>query len=252
MTEPRRPLWVDAIILSLAFVIFVTMIGLGNWQVRRLAWKVDLIEAVETRAFAPEIAAPFGPVTEEDDEYTRVEVSGTFNYSETRRVKAVTDLGLGNWLLTPLEADERTIWINRGFIPQNFDGTLQEPTGLQVITGLLRITEPESTLLESNDPAAERWVARDVDQLSDAAGIGRFAPYFIDADHLTAPGTWPRGGLTIINFRNTHLSYALTWYAMALLFLGGMVYVIWDRVRARRGGLRLVHDAKGSMTSEDG
>ena len=241
--DPRRPLWVDVIILGLAFVIFVTMVGLGNWQVRRLFWKLDLIEAVETRAFAREVPAPFGPVTEEADEYLRVEVTGTYHYAQTRRVKAVTDLGLGNWLMTPLDTGDRILWINRGFIPQNFSGDLQEPSGNRRITGLLRITEPEGTLLETNDPAAERWVARDVDQLSTAAGI-ETASYFIDADHLTAPGTWPRGGLTIVSFRNTHLSYALTWYAMALLFLAAMVFVIWDRRRARKRGLRLVHGAE--------
>jgi len=37
MTDTRRPFWVDALILTLAGVLFVTMIGLGNWQMRRLA-----------------------------------------------------------------------------------------------------------------------------------------------------------------------------------------------------------------------
>ncbi|MEO1796851.1 MAG: SURF1 family protein [Pseudomonadota bacterium] len=233
--DARRPLWVDGIILGLAFVIFVTMIGLGNWQVRRLAWKVDLIEAVDTRAFAAEIPAPFGPVTEERDEYTRVEVTGTFTHAETRRVKAVTDIGFGFWLMTPLQTEDRTIWVNRGFIPQNFEGEILRPEGEQRITGLLRITEPEGTLLETNDPAAERWVARDVAVLSETAGIMNAAAYFVDADHQTAPGTFPRGGLTIIEFRNNHLSYALTWYAMALLFAGAMAWVIWDRLRPQKG-----------------
>ncbi|MEM8591793.1 MAG: SURF1 family protein [Pseudomonadota bacterium] len=243
-SDPRRSLWVDVVILAFAFLVFVTMVGLGNWQVQRLVWKLDLIEAVDARAFGEEVPAPLGPVTEEDDEYLRVQVSGTFDYAETRRVKAVTDLGLGNWLLTPLDAGDRVIWINRGFIPQNFDGVLQEPEGEQVITGLLRITEPEGTLLETNDPEAERWVARDVEQLSAVVGVGNAAPYFIDADHLSAPGTWPRGGLTIVEFRNSHLSYALTWYAMALLFFAAMVYVIWDRYRARRARPRLVHSGE--------
>lgn len=242
MTEddPRRPLWVDATILIFAFIVFVVMVGLGNWQVQRLAWKLDLIEAVETRAFAAEVPAPSGQVTEEADEYTRIEATGTFAYAETRRVKAVTDLGLGFWLMTPLETAEQTIWVNRGFIPQKFDGVVLEPEGPQRVTGLLRITEPEGTLLETNDPAADRWVARDIAVLSEVAGLST-ETYFIDADHLTAPGTFPRGGLTIVEFRNSHLSYALTWYAMALLFAAGMVYVIWDRVRARKRGPRLVY-----------
>ena len=59
--------------------------------------------------------------------------------------------------------------------------------------------------------------------------------YFIDADHMEAEDAWPRGGLTQVKFRNSHLSYALTWYAMAALFLGAMIYVIRDRMRHRSG-----------------
>ncbi|MEL7300622.1 MAG: SURF1 family protein [Pseudomonadota bacterium] len=236
-----RPFWVDGSILAAAFVVFLTMLGLGNWQIQRLGWKLDLIEAVETRAYAEEVPAPSRPVSVEDDEYLRVEAFGTFDYSETRRVKAVTELGLGNWLVTPLETGNRTIWVNRGFIPQGHDGALERPEGAQRITGLLRITEPEGTLLERNDPENERWVARDVAALSAAAGLTAEA-YFIDADHMTAQGTFPRGGLTIVEFRNNHLSYALTWYAMALLFGAAMVWVIWDRVRAKRRGPRLIYE----------
>nr|WP_272214236.1 SURF1 family cytochrome oxidase biogenesis protein [Marinicella sp. W31]MDC2878501.1 hypothetical protein [Marinicella sp. W31] len=34
-------------------------------------------------------------------------------------------------------------------------------------------------------------------------------------------GGYPIGGLTVVKFRNAHLSYALTWFAMAL----GTVFV---------------------------
>ena len=41
------------------------------------------------------------------------------------------------------------------------------------------------------------------------------APYFIDAGE---PKTgWPRGGLTVVAFRNSHLVYALTWFGLAAL-----------------------------------
>ena len=49
------------------------------------------------------------------------------------------------------------------------------------------------------------------------------APYFIDAD-ANPPGTDPNapiGGLTVITFRNSHLVYALTWLALALLSAWG-------------------------------
>ncbi len=234
--SPRRPLWMDVTILCLAALIFVSLLGLGTWQVQRLGWKLELIERVETRAFGEPVAAPLEPVTEEDHAYLRVTTQeGVFMHDLSQRVKALTELGAGSWLMTPLQTDTRIIWVNRGFVPTGGRLT-QTPSAPATVTGLLRITEPGGTVLEKNDPAAGRWYSRDVVALSEDAGLGRTADYFIDADHTGAEDDWPRGGLTQVAFRNSHLSYALTWYAMALLFLGGMVYAVRDRLRHRAPG----------------
>lgn len=42
------------------------------------------------------------------------------------------------------------------------------------------------------------------------------APFFIDADAAANPGGLPVGGLTVVSFRNSHLSYALTWFGLAI------------------------------------
>ena len=240
MTEgggPRRPLWLDLTILGVAAAIFVSMVALGNWQVRRLHWKLDLIEAVDTRAFADPVAAPDGPVSAGDDAYRRVFAEGRFRHGASHLVKAVTDLGPGYWVMTPLETEGRAIWINRGFVPHGLPrADWTTPEGPVRVEGLLRVTEPEGTLLERNDPQAERWVSRHVAALSEVSGVADPAPYFIDADHMGPPPAWPRGGLTMIRFRNSHLSYAVTWYSMAVLFLGAMIYVIRDRLRSRPSG----------------
>ena len=235
--DVRRPLWVDGIVLVLCAAIFAGMVSLGNWQMDRLAWKTDLIEAVETRAYGTPVAAPRGAVSEDTHAYLRVETHGFFLYEHERWVKAVTELGPGDWLLTPLAADGRVIWINRGFVPDwiaaDHPERILRPEGDVPITGLLRVTEPEGTVLERNDPEADRWVSRDVTAMSAVSGLERYAAYFIDAEHQGDPDAWPRGGLTVVEFRNSHLSYALTWYAMALLFAGAMGFVIWDRWRGR-------------------
>ncbi|MEM8570002.1 MAG: SURF1 family protein [Pseudomonadota bacterium] len=231
----QRPRWVNALILAVGFGIFVSLLMLGNWQMRRLDWKVNLIEAVEARVHADAVSPPKDTVSEADHAYLRVYAPGRFSHESALRVKAVTELGLGNWVMTPLVTDTRTIWVNRGFIPAGFSAdTISTPSEPVVVTGLLRMTEPGGTFLESNQPEAGRWVSRDVQGLSEAVGIVDHAPFFIDADHSGAADGWPRGGLTIIAFRNDHLSYALTWYAMAALFLAGMVFVIFDTYRSKR------------------
>lgn len=208
--------------------LFVGFLALGGWQVQRLAWKTDLIAQVDARVHAAAVAAP-GPiqwagVTRDKDQYRRVTVRGRFLHDKETLVQAVTDVGGGFWVMTPLVDDRGfTVLINRGFVPSGrrdpavrADGQVEGP---QTVTGLLRITEPKGGFLRANDPAGDRWRSRDVAAIAARRGLTTVAPYFIDADASPNPGGWPRGGLTVIRFANSHLVYALTWFGMALLTL---------------------------------
>ena len=228
MSDARRPLWVDVTILALAGVLFATMISLGNWQVRRLAWKVDLIEQVDARAFGDPVPAPRDPDT---PEYLRVVTEGIYDHDATLRIKAVTEIGPGWWIMTPLETANQVVWINRGFAPTGEAGQqLTRPEGVVQVTGLVRADQPGGTLLENNDPEAQRWVSADLAEMSREAGItDAQTGYFIDDEANSGPAVWPRGGLTRLEFRNTHLVYAITWYMMAALFFVAMAYVVWTR-----------------------
>jgi surfeit locus 1 family protein len=109
------------------------------------------------------------------------------------------------------------------------------PDAVGTVTGLLRLTEPHGAFLRSNDPAADRWYSRDIAAIAADRGLGKVAPYFIDAD--AAPGSegLPIGGLTVLTFPNNHLVYAFTWAALALLAAGGAILVNVDMLRARTG-----------------
>jgi surfeit locus 1 family protein len=219
-------------LLALAFA----GIGLGIWQVQRRAWKHDLIEAVETRSTAASVAAPgpdaWGKVTQARDAYRRVTVSGRFLHDRETLVQAVTDLGGGYWVLTPLQADRFTVLVNRGFVPSNRRDPASRSAGnvpgAVTITGLLRITEPDGGFLRTNDVSADKWYSRDVTAIASARGLGRTAPYFIDADATTNAGGYPVGGLTVVRFSDNHLVYALTWFALAIGCFWG-ANMVWRR-----------------------
>ncbi len=53
------------------------------------------------------------------------------------------------------------------------------------------------------------------------------APFFVDA--AASPAALPVGGLTVIHFRNNHLVYAITWFALALGAMLAAVLVIRHR-----------------------
>jgi len=222
--------------------LFVGFLALGGWQVQRLAWKTHLIAQVDARVHAAAVPAP-GPtqwagVTRDKDQYRRVTVRGQYLHDKETLVQAVTDAGGGFWVMTPLVDDRGfTVLINRGFVPSGrrdpavrADGQVE---GAQTVTGLLRITEPKGGFLRANDPAGDRWRSRDVAAIAARRGLTTVAPYFIDADASPNPGGWPRGGLTVIRFANSHLVYALTWFGMALLTSVGLWLFLRDGRRNR-------------------
>ncbi|CAN7520471.1 SURF1 family protein [Rhizobium sp. LjRoot30] len=219
--------------LLTAFLILLVAVftALGTWQVQRLFWKLDLIARVDARVHADPVPAPTGAIDPAEDEYRHVTATGLFEHDKTVLVQAVTERGAGFWVMTPLRADDAaTILVNRGFVPADRsarDARLgsELAAGPFTVTGLLRISEPGGGFLRANDPAGDRWFSRDVAAIAVAKGLGNVAPYFIDADATENPGGLPIGGLTVVRFRNSHLVYALTWYAMAAGLVGALIYV---------------------------
>lgn len=238
----RSPMVVISILI--AAVASATLFGaLGVWQVKRLSWKLDLIERVDRRIGAEPVAAPahdaWGSLAAASSEYQPVRISGRFLHDRETLVQAVSDLGRGYWVLTPLKSTEgSTVLVNRGFVvPERRDPAtrVQGALGGDVtVTGLLRLSEPGGAFLRKNDPAGNRWYSRDVAAITSARGLGETAPYFIDADASPNPGGWPVGGLTRVTFTNNHLVYAVTWFTLSLMALAGGFYVLSDWRRRRR------------------
>lgn len=236
-TAARRPYGLAALLLT-AIAVFS---ALGVWQVQRMHWKHALIARVEARVHAKPVAlAPDAALSGDkatDLEYLRVHASGVYQGPATVLVRAATDLGTGYWTMTPLRMEDgRQVWINRGYVPAGITAVqagATAPTGRVTVTGLLRRSEPEGSLLQSNRPQDDRWYSRDVDGLAQARRIGAVLPVFIDAQveqtaGVSAAGPKPVPGLTQIHFPDSHLTYALTWFAMALLSAVGLAYT-WRR-----------------------
>jgi surfeit locus 1 family protein len=262
-----------------AVALFCVFTMLGTWQVQRRAWKLDLIARVDERVHAPPVPPPppaeWSQVTAANSEYRHVRVTGTFlNESETP-VQALTELGTGYWVLTPLRlADGTLLMVNRGFVPpERRDRAAHEAgaaTAAATVTGLLRISEPKGRFLRRNDSAKGLWYSRDVEAIAAARGLSRVAPYFVDEEagagggqrvgdasvgtdgevvgangavfgtdgesvaasrSAQAAAAAPIGGLTVIAFRNTHLTYAITWYGLGLMVLVGAWIVIREERR---------------------
>lgn len=210
--------------VAAALPIVAGLLWLGVWQIERRAWKLALIAQVERHLAAAPVPAPAPatPITAADA-YTKLRIDGTYAPGPPTFVQAATELGAGYWVIQPFAAQGGfTVLVNRGFVPTEMrSAALPTPAGPIAISGLLRLTEPHGGFLRANQPQADRWYSRDVAAIAAKRGLSGVAPYFVDADAQTSPG-WPRGGLTVIRFRNSHLSYALTWFALAAGLAGAV------------------------------
>lgn len=220
-----------------AILVLAALIGLGIWQVQRLAWKKDLIARVDARLTAVEVPAP-GPqawagLSDRNAEYLRVMLNGTYLPGKDVLVQAVTARGAGFWVMTPMQTPDGWIaLVNRGFVPSDARSDYPAPVaGLTSVSGLLRMTQPKGAFLRSNDPADGRWYSRDTQAIGATLGLANVAPWFIDAKAGADPDSLPVGGLTVVQFRNSHLGYAFTWFGLAVLWAGTLIYL-----RKRRRG----------------
>lgn len=232
-----------------ALVALAVLVGLGCWQLERLAWKNDLVAQVEARVHEPPIPLP-GPSRWDDfdraqDEYRPVTAHGRFDHS--REVLIYTVLsdtsrpfkGPGFWVLTPLmQADGSAIIVNRGFVPDDRRAPARrsegQVEGTVTVTGLVRFPEEANWFVPDNAPERNVWYRRDPEEIGRAKGLERVAPFTIDADATPNPGGLPQGGETRLAFPNKHLEYALTWFGLAATLVGVYVAFVITRLRGRR------------------
>jgi surfeit locus 1 family protein len=242
--------WRSLVILAaLSVVAFAILVGLGIWQLERLAWKEALIARVEAGLAAHPAAAP-GPdawpaLDLRDVEYAPVEVAGVFDHRhEIHVVHTLVEPkgpkgGIGYQVFTPFRTDEGWwVYVNRGFVPEANEDPATRSAG-QIegetrVVGLLRAPSGRSWFTPGDDVQGNAWFSRDPALFATASGLpaDAVAPYIIDARFdPDLPGGLPQGGETIVSFPNNHLQYAVTWFGLAAVLL--VVFVVFAGKRFR-------------------
>jgi len=219
----------------LALPTVLLCLGLGVWQVHRLAWKEGLIAARAAAVAAPAIPAPSSGAAARGMEFRHVSASGVLlNDKELFVAATAPDGSAGFHVLTPLrEADGRIVFINRGFVPTALRDRDRRPMGepgrpVQV-RGLLRLPSKgrPNWFIPDNRPDLNYWFWVDLPAMARADHLDDVAPFYIDADATPNPGGWPKGGLTRLALPNHHLQYAITWFSLAVAMI--VIYVLFHR-----------------------
>ena len=221
--------------------------ALGVWQLERLAWKEAIIARIDARVKAPPIAVPgeadWPRLIREAYDYRHVSVTGSFEHGKEAlvfrnlEISRVNEGGPGFLVLTPLRLEGgAAVIVNRGFVPQARSDPAKRAAGQiagpVTITGLMRPPETRNLFTPADDPAKGLWFTRDPAAIAAHFKLARAAPFTIDADAAPGAGSGPQGGVTVLAIPNSHLSYALTWFALALTLAAVFAAFALKRLRA--------------------
>jgi len=253
----------------LTVVGLAILVSLGNWQMRRLAWKEELIARVEARAKAPPVSLSELLTTAErhnDEidvdplEFRRVNVSGRFLNDEEFHVWNPGKHGPAWRVVTPLELSQpagsdsqrypiRMALIIRGTVPAASKAVSTRhagnPSDTVSFVGRVRVGHV-GAFSNAESTAKNEWYELDIKGMQKAVAhsfvAGRaagaaeqaqssIAPFFIEAETPTGGAQGPQPELGNVNLFNRHLEYALTWYGLALTLVGVFVAYALQRVR---------------------
>lgn len=220
--------------------LFLGCVALGVWQLERLQWKLALIHQADSNLSEPPIpvakALAFGPAAAQ---YRRVNLSGHFENSKEAYVFGTASGGMAVYhVVTPFRlSDGRVLLVDRGIVPERLRDPRTRPNGErqgeQRITGVWRIPDAPGLFTPAPNASQRIWYARDVEGIARNDHIKLAAPVLVEADAAPNPGGWPKGGQTIVRFRNEHLQYAIIWFALAAVIFGG-----WVSYHVSQGRLR--------------
>lgn len=229
-----RPGWLPTAMTLPAVLI---MIGLGIWQLDRLAWKGALLERIHARHDAPPVTLDKLSGKPEADEYRRVVLRGSFVHERELFMPARSQNGnVGSHVLSTFVLDNgMAVLVNRGWVPperkdpaRRAEGQIKGPVEL---IATVRLSQSPGWFTPDNEPARNNWFYVDVAAMRDALGIATEIDYWFAVDAPANPGGYPLGGQTRVNIANDHLQYAATWFIFAITLV--VIYLIFGLRRGR-------------------
>ncbi len=199
----------------------IVMIGLGVWQLDRLAWKTALMDRIAERTAQEPV--PFDRLSQDpaQDEYTPVRLRGSFVHDQELYLAARSrNNNVGFHVITPFVlTNGMAVLVNRGWVPSErkdpatrAEGQIKGDTD---VVALVRLSQKQGMMQPDNDAAKNVWFFVDVPAMRDAAGVATEVDYWFEAGPAPNPGGFPIGGQTRISLPNDHLQYAVTWFVFA-------------------------------------
>lgn len=227
----------------LAWLLFLgamaTTLGLGTWQVQRLAWKTNLIAEINAakkeNPFTSE-TLPSDAATLKEKNFWPVKLTGVWDHSiEYHLAPRYFKSQLGYHLVQPLQLpDKRVVLVNRGWIPaaKKDIGTRPRSIGVgrETVRGMIRYGSERNPFTPENQKEKNVWFGRDVAEMATFYDIKGVLPVMVDQVGAQDPKTLPIPSDGAIRLRNDHFTYIVTWYSIALGIL--IIFILSHRKKS--------------------
>ena len=234
-----NPLW---IVLTLFGVALFT--ALGAWQLQRAEQKRTILSAHENASMTP-LAA----VSSETPRYTRVRGRGHYIPTQIYLDNQILAGRPGVDVFTPLRfEDDRTILVNRGWLPLPPDRTSlpRAPVPEHTVAVSGRIDRPPQVGIRLGEPrrlSRDHWpqlvTYLDLQRIAEVLQVS-LSPWVLELSPDAPAGFADRGGSPVNFGPDRHLAYAYTWFTMAATVIA--VYLLVSRhSRSRQPEKRNVH-----------
>ena len=210
------------------------LISLGTWQVYRLIWKNSLISNYLYKFNNEIIKYDKNFSFNNEFEYRRINIEGRFiNEKEILIIGKTFEGNAGFHLITPfITKEEKLLLINRGWISEKLKLRSSRTFSLIeediVIDGIIRRPQKKAYFVPENDPIGNFWFTIKPNQIKKALKLESFdleKKFYVDVIRDKGKLKLPIGVSGSPNFRNQHLTYAFTWYSLAITLI--IVYFVF-------------------------
>lgn len=217
-------------------VMIITLVfcGLGFWQLGRLNQRLGLIAYVQARMAEPAIALTGSETADPGAlDYRSVTLRGSFDPSqEILRRNRSANGATGFHIVTPfkLHGSDNAVLVDRGWIPYDQASPEQRrafapPTGEVEIDGVVQVSQ-EATTGPFDPPVVagqrlDAWFRINVERIQAQVRVP-LLPFFVEQQSNGEPQeSYPIRGITPLPDPGNHMSYAIQWFAFAVILVGG-------------------------------
>ena len=228
-----KPLFFPTLFL---LIVFPILILLGSWQVYRLIWKENLIEYYQNQSSSKLLDLSKNISNNENLEFRKVKFRGTFLNAKEIYISGKTYEGnIGFHVVTPFRMqNNKIVFINRGWVSEGYRNPEKRKFSLlkneTEINGIIRFPQKKGYFVPENDPNKGFWFTinpNEITKFLKFKKIDTISEYYVDALRDEGKIKIPIGANGKPNLRNQHLSYAITWYSLALVLL--IIYTLFHR-----------------------